>query len=86
MVDCQTASDVNVAMFGKNYDNKGCNGGRPDKCWNFVKDWGALADKEYPYEMSNWDGSQKPSNACKRAANDHRIMVPQKTVSGWDRA
>ena len=55
MVDCQTGSDANVAMFGKNYDNDGCKGGLETNAWDFVKDWGALSEKEYSYEMMNWD-------------------------------
>jgi hypothetical protein len=38
IVDCTTNSDENLAKWGKNYGNSGCNGGWMSNAWNFIRD------------------------------------------------
>lgn len=47
-LDCQSSSEENREIFGKDYGNNGCISGHETQYWDFVKDFGALSAKEYP--------------------------------------
>lgn len=49
IVDCTTNSDENLAKWGKNYGNSGCNGGWMSNAWNFIRDQGVMLQSDYPY-------------------------------------
>ena len=49
LMACTVNTDSNFARFGKNYNNKGCDGGLQSRGWNFARDWGVMTYDDYPY-------------------------------------
>ena len=72
-VDCTGWTDI----FGKDYDNDGCNGGLEYFCWEFVRDHGTMPDAAYPYTARE--------DPCTRTVNDERRTVMPGEVTGWTR-
>jgi C1A family cysteine protease len=51
--DLMTFSEQQLMDCSKSYGNKGCRGGFMDWAYNYVKDFGAMSEDDYPYEMKD---------------------------------
>lgn len=53
LLDCSTRNSANVNQFGSDVvQNAGCNGGYIDSTYEFMKEWGLMAETDYPYTGS----------------------------------
>ena len=70
VVDCTlTTNPENEKRFGVDYGANGCQGGWMSYAWDFIRDQGAMTDKDYPYTS----GTTREESKC--------AHKPNKTVS-----
>ena len=55
LVDCTLDTDENEALFGKVYNNFGCNGGYEDRNFTFMEEQGSMLYDDYPYVSGDTD-------------------------------
>lgn len=61
VIDCTSDTSQNSGLFGKTYGNFGCNGGSETKAWTFMKEQGAMAWEDYPYETTTYETGEAGS-------------------------
>lgn len=55
-LDCTRSTISNETLWGKNYNNRGCQGGTASAYWEFTKDQGVAAFDNYPGGYESKDG------------------------------